>query len=132
MAPVNEPKRPPRPETGSGRHNVRVLVVDDNVDLAELLSEALHFEGFQTAVAFDADDALARWRTFRPHAAVLDVGMPRVDGYELARTVRADYGNAPTLIAAITKSAPSSAVNRHRVASNAPTGVPTRSSPTSS
>ena len=100
VAPVNAPTRPPQSEAAAGRRNVRVLVVDDNVDLAELLSEALHDEGFQTAVAFDARDALARWRTFRPHAAVLDVGLPRVDGYELARTVRADYGNKPTLIAA--------------------------------
>ena len=97
---VSEPLPPPQSEAGAGRGNVRVLVVDDNVDLAELLSEALHFEGFQTAVAFDAREALARWQTFRPHAAVLDVGLPRVDGYELARTVRADYGNTPTLIAA--------------------------------
>ena len=100
VAVVSEPMRPSEPEAGGGRRNVRVLVVDDNVDLAELLSDALHFEGFQTAVAFNAPDALARWRTFRPHAAVLDVGLPHVDGYELARTVRADYGNTPTLIAA--------------------------------
>jgi signal transduction histidine kinase/CheY-like chemotaxis protein len=89
---------PAKPE--AVRRQVRVLVVDDNIDLAELLSDALQHEGFQTAVAFDADDALTRWQTFRPHAAVLDVGLPRVDGYELARLVRADYGTEPTLIAA--------------------------------
>ncbi len=99
-APVSQPVREAHVEPQADRQNVRVLVVDDNVDLATLLSEALQYEGFQTAVAFDARDALARWRTFRPHAAVLDVGLPRLDGYELARIVRSDYGSSPTLIAA--------------------------------
>jgi CheY-like chemotaxis protein len=97
---VMEPVHPPPAKPEAVRRHVRVLVVDDNIDLAELLSDALQHEGFQTAVAFDAHDALTRWQTFRPHAAVLDVGLPRVDGYELARIVRADYGQEPTLIAA--------------------------------
>ena len=79
---------------------MRVLVVDDNVDIAELLSEALQDEGFQTAVAHDGRAALERWRSFAPHAAVLDVGLPELDGYELARTLRAEHGKAATLIAA--------------------------------
>jgi DNA-binding response OmpR family regulator len=77
-----------------------VLVVDDNIDLAELLSEALKIEGFQTSVAHDARTALEQWRTFAPHAAVLDVGLPDLDGYELARTLRAEHGPGPMLIAA--------------------------------
>jgi DNA-binding response OmpR family regulator len=83
-----------------GREHFRVLVVDDNTDLAELLAEALEREGFQTQVAFDGHAALDRWRTFSPHAAVLDVGLPVLDGYEIARAVRAKHGRAPTLIAA--------------------------------
>jgi CheY-like chemotaxis protein len=79
---------------------VRVLVVDDNVDIAELLSEALQDEGFQTAVAHDGHAALERWRSFVPHAAVLDVGLPDVDGYELARAFRSEHGATATLIAA--------------------------------
>jgi len=71
---------------------VRVLVVDDNTDLADLMCDALAGEGFETAVAYDARAALEKWRSFGPHAAVLDVGMPDVDGYELARTLRAEYG----------------------------------------
>lgn len=82
------------------RSHVRVLVVDDNVDIAELLSEALRIEGFQTAVEYDARTALERWRSFAPHAAVLDVGLPELDGYELAKRVRAEHGSDPTLIAA--------------------------------
>lgn len=89
-----------QPQATTARSDVRVLVVDDDVDIAELLSEALRIEGFQTAVEHDARAALERWRNFVPHAAVLDVGLPDVDGYQLARTLRAEHGKVPTLIAA--------------------------------
>jgi signal transduction histidine kinase/CheY-like chemotaxis protein len=88
----------PRPSVV--RAGIRVLVVDDNVDVAELLSEALEGEGFQTAIAHDGRAALERWRSFTPHAAVLDVGLPDLDGYELARALRAEHGRRATLIAA--------------------------------
>jgi DNA-binding response OmpR family regulator len=78
---------------------MRVLVVDDNTDIAELLSEALERQGFQTAVANDGKNALDSWRRFLPHAGVLDVGLPDLDGYELARAIRAEYGPGATLIA---------------------------------
>lgn len=88
-----------RPQPVESRAHLRILVVDDNTDLAELLSEALQSEGFQTAIANDAKAAIARWRTFLPHAGVLDIGLPDVDGYELAKTVRAEHGPGATLIA---------------------------------
>jgi len=90
----------PPPQAATARASVRVLVVDDNIDIAELLSDALQDEGFQTAVAHDAHGALERWRSFVPHAAVLDVGLPDLDGYELAKTLRAQHGPKTTLIAA--------------------------------
>ncbi|HEY3496760.1 MAG TPA: hybrid sensor histidine kinase/response regulator [Polyangiaceae bacterium] len=93
-APVPE-RRPPQPREG-----VRVLVVDDNIDVAQLLSEALQEAGFETAVAFDAEAAIELWRRFVPDAAVLDVGLPGIDGYDLARALRAEYGARPMLIAA--------------------------------
>jgi signal transduction histidine kinase/ActR/RegA family two-component response regulator len=88
------------------RARVRVLVVDDNEDLADLLSMSLRIEGFQTETAHDAHAALERWESFGPHAAVFDVGMPELDGYELARRVRAQHGSDPTLIAATGYGAP--------------------------
>jgi signal transduction histidine kinase/ActR/RegA family two-component response regulator len=89
-----------RPQPSGARAGVRILVVDDNIDLAELLSEALQDEGFQTSVAHDGQAALATWREFLPHAAVLDVGLPDLDGYEVARAVRAEHGRGAMLIAA--------------------------------
>lgn len=96
---VGKPKPTAQPQASTQRSQVRVLVVDDNIDIAALLSEALQAKGFQTAVAHDGRDALASWRTFRPHAGVLDVGLPGLDGYELARAVRAEYGSSAVLIA---------------------------------
>ncbi len=97
---IDPPREIARPRPSRARTDVRVLVVDDNVDVADLLSEALEDEGFQTSVAHDGQGALARWRTFLPHAGVLDVGMPGLDGYALAKALRAEHGRSATLIAA--------------------------------
>ena len=61
----------------------RVLVVDDNRDLAENIAEILECEGFETLVAFDPHDALARADGFAFDVAVLDVRMPGMDGVTL-------------------------------------------------
>jgi signal transduction histidine kinase/ActR/RegA family two-component response regulator len=84
----------------TSRRGRRVLIVDDNVDVADLLADALKLEGFETTTAYDAQGAIATWRTFAPHAGVLDVGLPDADGYQLARALRAEHGRTPTLIAA--------------------------------
>ena len=97
VEPPSERSELPAPRVRVG---ARVLVVDDNVDVAELLSEALQDEGFETAVAYDGQAALETWRSFGPHAGVLDVGLPVLDGYELAKALRAEHGLGPTLIAA--------------------------------
>jgi signal transduction histidine kinase/CheY-like chemotaxis protein len=96
----------PRPQTPSiappppeAREQIRVLVVDDNHDIADLLSEALEAQGFKTAIANDGKNALERWRSFAPHAGVLDVGLPDLDGYGVARLIRSEFGKSPVLIA---------------------------------
>jgi CheY-like chemotaxis protein len=73
---------------------------DDNEDIAELMSHALAMEGLEIAVEYAGQAGLERWRSFRPHAAVLDVGLPEMDGYELARRLREEYGIDPVLITA--------------------------------
>jgi PAS domain S-box-containing protein len=68
----------------------RILVVDDNADAADSLSVLLTFEGHETQVAYSAKDALALVETFKPDVALLDIGLPEMNGYELAERLRAN------------------------------------------
>ena len=61
-----------------------MLVVDDNVDAAEMLAAALTAKGYQTRIAHDGPAALIAAEAFRPAVAFLDLGLPVMDGYELA------------------------------------------------
>lgn len=78
---------------------LRVLVVDDNQDAAEMLSEALQLLGYETATAHDGPEALRVADEFRPDTALLDIGLPVMDGYELAQRLRSQFGRELTLIA---------------------------------
>ena len=69
----------------SGR---RVLVVEDDEDSALLLAEILGDHGYAVEVAHDGASALAKASTFQPEVAVLDVGLPDMDGYQLAAKLR--------------------------------------------
>jgi signal transduction histidine kinase len=83
--PVSTPKLDtPRAFTGSRR----VLVVDDNVDAAELLGDVLRSAGHEVAVVNDPLAALNAFDDFSPNVAVLDIGLPVMDGYELAERIR--------------------------------------------
>ena len=66
----------------------RILVVDDNVDAAELLAEMLQTMGYATRIAHDGPSALRILESFTPDVAILDIGLPVMDGYELARLIR--------------------------------------------
>jgi len=68
----------------------RILVVDDEPNITELVSMALRYEGFEVDVASDGRSALARAATFRPHLIVLDVMLPDVDGFGVLKRIRAD------------------------------------------
>ncbi|QRK13792.1 response regulator [Archangium violaceum] len=81
---------------------VRVLVVDDNVDAAEALADLLGLSGYEVAVAHDCPGALARAETFRPDVAILDIGLPDVDGYGVAERIRERLGAASPVFAALT------------------------------
>ena len=80
-APVPEPKR-----QASGR----VLIVDDNADAAQTLDLLLGNAGYDVRTAMDAEHAFQILRDFIPDVAVLDIGLPSMDGYELARCLRED------------------------------------------
>jgi PAS domain S-box-containing protein len=77
----------------------RILVADDNVDAADSLQRILAFYGYAVKTAYDGAAALAAAEQFVPQIAVLDIGMPKMDGYELARKLRSRHGRAITLVA---------------------------------
>jgi signal transduction histidine kinase/ActR/RegA family two-component response regulator len=90
----------PEAERRAGPRPLRILIADDNVDSAESLSVLLRSMRHETAVAYDGRQALEAYGTFRPDVAILDIGMPQLDGYSLARAIRAiDEGSACVLIA---------------------------------
>jgi CheY-like chemotaxis protein len=87
-----EPQHGPAPakRQPSGR---RVLVVDDNVDGADMISELLEALGYHTAKAHDGPDALRIASEFTPEIALLDIGLPVMDGYELAMRLREKWSS---------------------------------------
>jgi signal transduction histidine kinase len=80
----------------------RVLVVDDNVDAAESTATYLRLEGHEVKTVNDGTGALDSVRAFAPHVVVLDIGLPGLDGYAVARRLRADGDTSHTLLIALT------------------------------
>lgn len=80
----------------------RVLIVDDNVDSAASLGALLELHGHQVCVVHDAESALAVIDEFAPDAALLDIGLPGIDGYELARRLRGDERSRQVRLVALT------------------------------
>jgi two-component system CheB/CheR fusion protein len=68
----------------------RILVVDDNSDVADSLAMLLRLEGHEVEVAYSAAGTFEAVQRMRPEAAFLDIGLPQMDGYEIARRLRAD------------------------------------------
>jgi PAS domain S-box-containing protein len=91
---ATEPGRPRRERQSA------ILVVDDNQDAADLLAEVLRGQGHEVRVAHDGAQALERVSEFRPQVAILDIGLPVMDGYELAVALRARLG--PLRLLAVT------------------------------
>jgi signal transduction histidine kinase len=78
----------------------RILVVDDNHDAATTLSELLRLDGHEPHAVFSAEGALEIAQTFSPDVVLLDIGLPKMDGYEVARRLREiSFTARPTLIA---------------------------------
>lgn len=73
---------------GNATYPTRVLVVDDNADSAEMMTLALSAVGFETRRALDGLTALSVAEEFQPTVALLDLALPGIDGYELARRIR--------------------------------------------
>jgi signal transduction histidine kinase/ActR/RegA family two-component response regulator len=77
----------------------RILLVDDNEDAAEMLADVLRAAGHEVLVARDGPSALDAAATFTPHVALVDIGLPVMDGYDLARRLRATLSSPPRFVA---------------------------------
>ncbi|HVR69670.1 MAG TPA: response regulator [Vicinamibacteria bacterium] len=91
---------PPTPDK-SGKGARRVMVVDDNQDSADTMAELIRIWGHEVRTANDGPSALECARGFHPQVVLLDVGLPGMDGYELARLLRAE-GLAGRLLVSVT------------------------------
>ena len=80
-------------------HARRVLIVEDDADIRDLLQETLEDEGHIVCTAPDGAAAIAQARAARPEVALVDIGLPGMTGYDLARTLRAQFGGAIFLAA---------------------------------
>ena len=99
VRPAGQPGGAAGPATVPGR---RILVVDDNRDSAESMGEMLRLFGNEVALAHDGEEAVERAREFSPQVILMDVGMPRLNGYEATRRIRAQPWGRDIAIVALT------------------------------
>jgi PAS domain S-box-containing protein len=85
-----------------GDHGLRVLVVDDNRDAADMISQVLADAGYDVQTAGDPSQALSVADAFHPQIAILDIGLPVMDGYALGRELRSRMPDTPPLMIALT------------------------------
>jgi PAS domain S-box-containing protein len=97
LVPAGEPVEPiaPSDEQQEKRGNIRVLVVDDNLDLVTMLSELLRQSGYFVQSAHTGPEGLSVAQSWRPEIILLDIGLPGLDGYEVARRLRSDPALGP-------------------------------------
>jgi CheY-like chemotaxis protein len=88
-------------ETEPAATGLRVLVVDDNPDIARSCSLLLRLTGHDVRTASDGLSAVEEARAFRPDVAVLDIGLPGIDGYEVARRFRGEPALRATRLIAV-------------------------------
>jgi CheY-like chemotaxis protein len=80
----------------------RILLVEDQLDARESLRLLLHEEGHDVAVARDGPEGLDRVRHWQPEVALIDIGLPGLNGYELAAAVRSDHETRHVFLVAVT------------------------------
>ncbi len=81
---------------------LRIVIADDNCDAAESLAMLLQMDGHQVSVAHDGADALSIVAAVRPRVAVLDIGMPGLNGYQVAQRIRSNFKTEPIVLVALT------------------------------
>lgn len=106
----------PRPERHARTGHARVLVMEDNADAASSLRDALELHEHPVVVASSGPEGIEKARSFHPDVVVCDIGLPTMDGYEVARTIRSDPELGPLALIALTGYATPEDVARSRAA----------------
>jgi PAS domain S-box-containing protein len=101
-APRPAAQNAPAPATAAPQKLCRVLVVDDNEDSADSLAMLLRIMGYETKTAHDGEQALTVADEYRPDVAILDIGLPKVNGYDLAKEIRQKPWAKDTVLIALT------------------------------
>ncbi|HEX5064222.1 MAG TPA: response regulator [Kofleriaceae bacterium] len=91
--------QPPRTKTGPNERPLRAVVCDDAADLRELVADLLRMKGHEVTVVEDGPSAVRVITAEKPDVALIDIGLPDMDGYEVARTIRRDMTHRVRLIA---------------------------------
>jgi CheY-like chemotaxis protein len=117
-APADAPDRqePPTTSADTKSESLRILVVDDVADIAESLTVALELTGHQVRQARTAAQALTIADDFAPEVVILDIGLPVMDGYALAKALRARPQTADALLIAVSGYGQDSDIDKSRAA----------------
>jgi CheY-like chemotaxis protein len=99
---VHDPAVEPDTKSGEDLSGKRILVVDDSRDAAEMLASLLKLMGNEVRVAYNGEEAVQIALAYRPHLILLDLGMPRMDGFDACRSIRRSWGDDPPCIVALT------------------------------
>ncbi len=97
--PINLPKEPTIFES---EEESRILIVEDNADSREMLASLLQLSGYEVATAADGHEGLKAIKSERPDIALIDIGLPGLDGYDLARRVKSEMPDARPRLVALT------------------------------
>jgi signal transduction histidine kinase/ActR/RegA family two-component response regulator len=92
----------PADRAGAGGPVRRVLLADDNVDFVNSLGQLLESSGHEVRIAYDGAEAIEKAREFHPEIAFIDIGMPKVHGYDVARRLRSQPDTADCMLVAVT------------------------------
>ena len=97
-----EPPSDPGADRVRATHSRRILIVDDNVDAADALCLLLEMMGNEVRTAYDGESGIEAARAFQPGVMLCDIGMPKMNGYDVARAVCAEAWRKNTLLVALT------------------------------
>ena len=92
----------PVARASASAHGLRVLVVDDNHDVVDMLAEAFRGRGYDVRFAYESIEALRLATESPPDVALIDIGLPVMDGYELAKRLRATHAGSKLRLVALT------------------------------